>query len=127
MHNHTSQPLTVRTWLVSLLSLAVVSLLITSCKQGADQQKRNTDQVKTTTLEKSIPDPSGTYADAEGRMTYTFLSTGKFYSEVLGDTFFGTWSRIGDEGEVTYDDGNAETVELGDGYMEAHGLRLTKR
>lgn len=127
MHTHTSQSLTKWYSLVLLLILAVVALFATSCKKEDDQQDRGPEQEETTTIKASIPDPSGTYADAEGGMTYTFLSTGKFYSEVLGDTYFGTWYRTNDEVEVTYDDGNTETVELGDGYVVAHGLRLTKR
>lgn len=74
----------------------------------------------------TIPDPSGTYSDTEGGLAFTFLSTGKFYQELLGETTFGSWTRYGNEATITYDDGSSANVMLGDGYIEFNGMRLNK-
>jgi hypothetical protein len=74
----------------------------------------------------ALPNPSGSYSDREGGLSLTFLSTGKFYEELLGETRFGTWSRSGGEVEITYDDGSSTSVKLGLGFVEINGMRLTK-
>ena len=74
----------------------------------------------------ALPDPSGSYSDREGGLSFTFLSTGKFYQELLGETSFGTWSRSGGEVYITYDDGSSASVKLGEGFVEFNGMRLSK-
>lgn len=74
----------------------------------------------------SIPDPNGSYRDSEGGLSFTFLSTGKFYQELMGETTFGSWRRSGDEAEITYDDGSSTYVKLGDDYVVFNGMRLSK-
>lgn len=126
--NTSSTCFTLPEFRVSLISfISVLCLLVVSCKQEEPSDGATSKQIQSSPQPEAAPNPSGTYADAEGGMTYTFLSTGKFYSDVLGDTYFGTWSRVGDNVEITYDDGNAESVTLGDDFVVAHGLRLHKR
>lgn len=74
----------------------------------------------------ALPDPNGSYSDREGGLSFTFLSTGKFYQELLGETSFGTWSRSGGEVYITYDDGSSASVKLGEGFVEFNGMRLSK-
>lgn len=76
---------------------------------------------------KSIPSPSGTYVDREGGLSFTFLGTGKFWQEVMGETSFGRWEQIGKTAEITFDEGSTMMVQLGDGYVEFRGMRLEKR
>jgi hypothetical protein len=79
-----------------------------------------------------LPDPSGTYSDSDGGLSFTFYSTGKFSSELLGETTFGTWTRLGNNVELTYDEGgfanapSTATVKIGDGYIVFNGARLNK-
>ena len=79
-----------------------------------------------------LPDPSGTYSDSEGGLSFTFYSTGKFSQELLGETTFGTWTRLGDNIELTDDEGgfvNASytvTIKNGDGFIVFNGTRLSK-
>lgn len=74
----------------------------------------------------ALPNPNGSYSDREGGLSFTFLSTGKFYQELLGETSFGTWSRSGGEVYITYDDGSSASVKLGEGFVEFNGMRLSK-
>lgn len=107
--------------------MVVLTLCLPSCQQSDTQSaKEPAEQASAAPAAPSIPDPSGTYSDSDGGLTYTFLSTGKFYSELLGETTFGTWNRNGNEVEVVYDDGNSLQIDLGDGYITVNGLRLTK-
>ena len=74
----------------------------------------------------ALPNPNGSYSDREGGLSFTFLSTGKFYQELMGETSFGTWSRNGGEVYITYDEGSSASVKLGEGFVEFNGMRLTK-
>ena len=79
-----------------------------------------------------LPDPSGTYTHSDGRLSFTFYSTGKFSQELLGETTFGTWTRLGNDIELTYDEGgfanapSTATIKNGDGYIVFNGARLDK-
>ena len=79
-----------------------------------------------------LPDPSGTYTHSDGRLSLTFYSTGKFSQELLGETTFGTWTRLGNDIELTYDEGgfanapSTATIKNGDGYIVFNGARLDK-
>ena len=120
-------------WDLSRLSRFFIIPLLTCVLISCDTStKKNTSDVEIVAdaTEKeatpTIPDPRGTYSDAEGGLKYTFLSTGKFYSELLGETSFGTWSRSDLKVEVIYADGYSAMMDLGEGYLEFNGLRHTK-
>ena len=77
-----------------------------------------------------LPDPSGTYADSEGMMTYEFYSTGKFYMTLLGDPGSGTWERVGNTIELTDEETgmSAGSLEIGnDELIWPNGKRLIKQ
>jgi hypothetical protein len=65
-------------------------------------------------------------------LSFTFYSTGKFSQELLGETTFGTWNRLGNDIELTYDEGgfanapSTATIKNGDGYIVFNGARLDK-
>lgn len=110
------------------LATLFVSVALIGCSSDAAEEL-NTDAANAATEDvapPSIPDPSGTYSDSEGGLAFTFLSTGKFYQELLGETTFGSWTRYGNEATITYDDGSSANVMLGDGYIEFNGMRLNK-
>ena len=76
-----------------------------------------------------LADPSGTYSDSEGVMSYTFLSTGKFFMNLLDNSGSGTWERIGNTIELTDESGmSAGSLELGDGVLTwPNGKTLNKQ
>ena len=76
-----------------------------------------------------LADPSGTYSDSEGVMSYTFLSTGKFFMNLLDNSGSGTWERIGNTIELTDESGmSAGSLELGDGVLTwPNGKTLDKQ
>jgi hypothetical protein len=103
-------------------------LIVVSCNSETAERSAVEGQADATeeTSKPTIPDPSGSYSDREGGLSFTFLSTGKFYQELMGETSFGTWRRSGGEVEITYDDGSSTSVKLGVGFVEFNGMRLTK-
>lgn len=114
--------------MLALVLFASCALLAGCGNRESDKQPGEAVETTSETVtQKSIPDPRGTYVDVEGGLAFTFLSTGKFYQELLGETSFGQWDRVGDEAKVTFEDGSSMDVELGDGYVEYNGLRLNKR
>lgn len=110
------------------LATLFVGVALIGCSSEAAEEL-NTEAADAATEEvapPSIPDPSGTYSDSEGGLSFTFLSTGKYYQELLGETTFGSWTRSGNEVTITADDGSSAYVSLGDGYIEFNGMRLSK-
>lgn len=73
-----------------------------------------------------LPDPSGSYSDSDGGLSFTFYAGGRFSQSLLGETSFGSWSRSGDDIDLTYEDGSSVTVKNGDGYIVFNGTRLSK-
>ena len=76
-----------------------------------------------------LPDPSGTYKDSEGMMSYDFYSTGKFYMTFVDNSGSGTWERIGNTIELTDESGmSAGSLELGNGVLTwPNGKTLNKQ
>ena len=62
-------------------------------------------------------------------MSYTFLSTGKFFMNLLDNSGSGTWERIGNTIELTDESGmSAGSLELGDGVLTwPNGKTLDKQ
>jgi hypothetical protein len=73
-----------------------------------------------------LPDPSGTYSDSNGGLSFSFYAGGRFSQSLLGETSFGTWSRAGNDVDLTYEDGSSVTIQNGDGYIIFNGARLSK-
>ena len=73
-----------------------------------------------------LPDPSGTYTDSDGGLSFSFYPGGRFSQSLLGETSFGTWSRLGNDIDLTYEDGSSVTVKNGDGFIVFNGTRLSK-
>jgi hypothetical protein len=108
--------------------LAFALVILSSCTNKSTEETPTEESV-TVSVEApvpSIPDPSGSYTDPEGALSFTFFSTGKFYQELMGETTYGTWRRSGDEVEMTFDDGASAEVVLGEAYVEFNGMRLSK-
>lgn len=113
----------------SITALLVCALLSVSCSKNTKDDRElsaNESVQQETPKAPSIPDPRGSYSDSEGGLSFTFMSTGKFYQELLGETTFGTWSRSGSSATITLDDGSSMDVRLGDGWVEFNGMRLSK-
>ena len=110
---------------------ATIALVVTAVGcSGEAAESLTKEQVESSVSQEaakpSIPDPNGSYKDSEGGLSFTFLSTGKFYQELMGETSFGSWRRSGDEAEIIYDDGSSAYVRLGDDYVVFNGMRLSK-
>lgn len=73
-----------------------------------------------------LPDPSGTYTDSDGGLSFSFYPGGRFSQSLLGETSFGTWSRLGNDIDLTYEDGSSVTIKNGDGFIIFNGTRLRK-
>lgn len=122
--------------LIRNMSMVASIVLFIACSGGKQNEESaeiesasestTTTSTTTSTTETSLSDPYGTYTDAEGGMSFTFRSTGKFYSEVLGETQFGSWQRSGSTILLTYDDGATADVTLLDDAIEFNGMRLRK-
>lgn len=132
MGHFISSKTTVR-WVVLVTASLMVMMSVAGCASKAgDDDSSTTSETEQgapsveSSAEDEVPDPSGTYSDGEGGLSFTFLSTGKFYQELLGETSFGTWTRSGDEASITFDDGSTMYAKLGDGYVVFNGMRLTK-
>ncbi|GDX65967.1 hypothetical protein LBMAG36_10340 [Chlorobiota bacterium] len=121
--------------LLFLFILSISILGLNSCSKK-DAKNNVAEEIAKTEVNVAapvkLPDPSGTYSDSDGGLSFTFYSSGKFSSELLGETTFGTWTRIGNNIELTYDEGgfanapSTATVKNGDGYIIFNGTRLSK-
>ncbi len=108
-----------------LLIAFITTIGMTSCskKEGKTEVVENAAKTEAAPAAPPkparLPDPSGTYADSEGIMSYDFYSTGKFYMTLLGDPGSGTWERIGNTIELTDEETgmSAGSLELGDGVL----------
>ncbi len=114
---------------VTLAVLATILVVLVSCtRKNTKENVEESGSEATSNVERKaeVPDPRGTYTDAEGGLSMTFLPGGAFRQSMLGESSRGTWRRSGDEIEVTYSDGYSTDVRLFDGYVVFNGLRLSK-
>jgi hypothetical protein len=125
--NQGSKSLFKKWWFWLILLMVVAGSRYGSKTESVLSQSEPQEQEVEKNVVKSIPSPSGTYVDREAGLSFTFLGTGKFWQEVMGETSFGRWERIGKTAEITFDEGSTMTVQLGDGYVEFRGMRLEKR
>lgn len=115
------------------VSFSIIGLSSCSKKDAKNEVAEEVAKMEATVAAPAkLPDPSGTYSDSEGGLSFTFYSTGKFSQELLGETSFGTWTRLGDNIELTYDEGGfanapaTATIKNGDGFIVFNGTRLSK-
>ena len=114
---------------VFLVIIAFVGIGFNSCSK----KDAKTEAIGGTSTAESIPatpaklpDPSGTYSDSDGGLSFTFYAGGKFSQDLLGETTFGSWSRLDDEIDLTYEDGSSVTIKNGDGFIVFNGTKLRK-
>ena len=120
--------------IVFLFIVLAITIGFSSCSKKESDSKiaENTSSTETTNTSPvrpaSLPDPSGTYTDSDGTMSYNFFSSGKFSMTFMENSGSGTWSRSGNQIELTDDSGmSAGSLELGDGYLTwPNGVRLSK-
>jgi hypothetical protein len=118
-----------------LLIAFITTIGMTSCSKKEGKSEVVENAAKTEAAPKAppkperLPDPSGTYADSDGMMSYDFYPTGKFYMTFVGDPGSGTWERIGNTIELTDESGiSVGSLELGDGVLTwPNGKTLNKQ
>ena len=109
------------------VSFSIIGLNSCSKKDAKNEVAEEVAKTEATVAAPAkLPDPSGTYTDSDGGLSFSFYPGGRFSQSLLGETSFGTWSRLGNDIDLTYKDGSSVTIKNGDGFIVFNGTRLSK-